>query len=69
MGSWCDHPCCAGLPLGFDNASLTCALPLRVPLQQQQCEHEEEYISNRLMKRLETRGSMWKRHSRMWCHS
>jgi hypothetical protein len=40
-----------------------------VPLQQQQCEHEEEYISNRLMKRLETRGSMWKRHSRMWCHS
>ena len=55
-------PAVLGLPRAFDNASLTCALPLRVPLQQQQCEHEEEYISNRLMKRLETRGSMWKRH-------
>ena len=55
-------PAVLGLPLAFDNASLTCALPLRMPLQQQQCEHEEEYISNRLMKRLETRGSMWKRH-------
>jgi hypothetical protein len=52
----------------FDAAGLTCALPLRVPLQQQQCEHEEEYISNRLMKRLETRGSLMEAPSR-WCHS
>ena len=45
-----------------------CALSLRVPLQQQQCEHEEEYISNRLMKRLETRGSLVEAPSQ-WCHS